>query len=79
MATNIKDDGGSRIVKEKHLRISVIQDGLHFSGIGFNLGRKMPLFENGAAVDIAFTLDENDWKNQKTLQLRVLDLRPAIH
>lgn len=79
MATNIKDDGGSRIVKEKHLRISVMQDGLHFSGIGFNLGPKMQLFENGAPVDLAFTLDENAWKNQKNLQLKVIDLRSAIH
>lgn len=78
MAASVRDDGGSRIVKEKHLRISVIQDGIHFSGIGFNLGHKMPLFDHGAAVDIAFTLDENEWKNQKTLQLRILDLRPAI-
>ena len=70
--------GYSKIVKDEHIRFS-ITDGQHtFNGIGFGLAKKFTLLEKQQSVDIAFTLDENDFNNQRTLQMRVMDIRKNI-
>lgn len=70
--------GYSKIVKDEHIRFS-ITDGQHtFNGIGFGLAKKFTLLEKQQSVDIAFTLDENDFNNQRTLQMRVIDIRKNI-
>jgi single-stranded-DNA-specific exonuclease len=67
-------DRGSRIVKEQHIRFSLQQGSIQADGIGFGLAAKFPLLQTGAPVDIVFTLEENEWNNQKNLQLKVIDL-----
>ncbi|MBM3412837.1 MAG: single-stranded-DNA-specific exonuclease RecJ [Bacteroidetes bacterium] len=70
--------GYSKIVKDEHIRFSVT-DGQHsFNGIGFGLAKKFNLLLQQQCVDIAFTLDENDFNNQRTLQMRVIDIRKHI-
>jgi single-stranded-DNA-specific exonuclease len=76
LARALQDDGQSRIVKDKHLRFSLRQDGKTMTGIGFGLAGKMPLLQQGP-VDLVFCLEENEWKGQKNMQLKVIDLRPA--
>jgi single-stranded-DNA-specific exonuclease len=66
-------DRGSRIVKEQHIRFSVQQGPVSMDGIGFNLASKFHLLQTGAPIDLVFTLEENDWNNRKTLQLKVID------
>jgi len=77
IAKNIKDSGWSRVVKDQHIKFSLEQDSIIFSGIGFNMAEKFYLLQDKKPVDVVFTLDENDWNNQKYLQLRVIDFRPA--
>ena len=67
-------DRGSRIVKEQHIRFCLQQGSLQADGIGFNLAAKFPLLQKGEPVDVVFTLEENEWNNIKTLQLKVIDL-----
>jgi single-stranded-DNA-specific exonuclease len=74
---NVIDTGQSKIVKEQHLKLSITRDQLTYTGIGFNLAYKFNLLENKQPVDIVFTLDENEWNGQKTLQLKVIDLRKS--
>jgi single-stranded-DNA-specific exonuclease len=71
-------DLGSRIVKEQHIRFSVEQCGIRMNGIGFGLAGKFHLLQTGAPVDIVFALDENEWNNQKSLQLKVIDLALSL-
>lgn len=78
MISGVTDSGYSRIVKDVHIRFSVKQGSILFNGIGFNLASKFHLLQNGEPVDIVFTLEENDWNNEKHLQLKVLDLRQHI-
>lgn len=78
MVSGVTDSGYSRIVKDVHIRFSVKQGNILFNGIGFNLASKFHLLQNGQPVDIVFTLEENDWNNEKHLQLKVLDLRQHI-
>jgi single-stranded-DNA-specific exonuclease len=41
------------------------------------MAKKFNLLESKKPVDVVFTLDENDWNNEKHLQLRVIDFRLA--
>lgn len=75
VAKNLQDTGYSKIVKELHLRFVVKQGELSFTGIGFNLASKFELLQK--PVDIVFTLDENEWNGNTSLQLKVIDLRSS--
>ena len=66
-------DRGSRIVKEQHVRFSLQQGSVVMDGIGFGLAAKFHLLQTGAPVDLVFTVEENEWNNQKNLQLKVID------
>lgn len=65
----------SRIVKDHHIRFVLQQDGIRLYGIGFNLASKFSLLQLQKPIDIVYTLDENEWNNEKSLQLKVLDFR----
>ncbi|HMW27295.1 MAG TPA: hypothetical protein PKC51_11670 [Ferruginibacter sp.] len=43
--------------------------------MGFNLAGKFPVLSQ--PFDMAFTLDENEWNGNTTLQLKVIDIRPS--
>jgi len=72
---NIVDSGYSKLIKEQHIRFVVKQDSIVFTGIGFNMADKFYLLQMKKPLDIVFTLDENEWNGQKTLQLKVIDIR----
>jgi single-stranded-DNA-specific exonuclease len=72
---NVVDSGYSKIVKDQHIKFSLRQDNIVFNGIGFCLADKFNLLHLRKAVDVAFTLEENDWNNQCHLQMKVIDLR----
>ncbi len=74
---NVCNTGFSKIVKENHLRFSLKQKGAVLTGIGFNMADKMPLLENNKLIDIIYKIDENEWNGEKTLQLKVIDLKPS--
>ncbi|MBA4167321.1 MAG: single-stranded-DNA-specific exonuclease RecJ [Chitinophagaceae bacterium] len=74
----VYNTGHSKIVKENHIKFSLTRDNYTFSGIGFNLASKFHLLEQRLPVDIVFTLDQNEWNNQKTLQMRVIDIQLKI-
>lgn len=75
IAKNVCDTGYSRIVKEQHLRFVLKQNDTTFTGIGFNLAEKYPLLESKKPLDIVFTIDENEWNGQTTLQLKMIDCK----
>jgi single-stranded-DNA-specific exonuclease len=75
IARNVMDAGFSKIVKDTHIRFCLKQDGIIFNGIGFGMADKFHLLENKCPLDIVFTLDENEWNNEKRLQLKVIDFR----
>ena len=71
----MKNTGYSKIVKEAHVRFSLKQDGVILTGIGFNMAEKMSLLETNQPVDVVYKIDENEWNGEKTLQLKVLDIK----
>ncbi len=74
LARQLRDSGYSKIVKEQHIRFVVLQQELTFTGIGFGMAEKFPMLAYGKPVDLLFTIEENDWKGEKNLQLHVLDM-----
>ncbi|HEY6062486.1 MAG TPA: single-stranded-DNA-specific exonuclease RecJ, partial [Chitinophagaceae bacterium] len=75
IAKNVTDTGWSKIVKEQHIRFSLKQDGVTMTGIGFGMADKFQLLQQKQPVDIVFKIDENEWQDQKSLQLRLIDIR----
>ncbi|MDG5490980.1 single-stranded-DNA-specific exonuclease RecJ [Psychroserpens sp. SPM9] len=78
MTKNLKDTGYGKCVgeDENHLRLTVTQGQERFVGIGFNLGDKLPLIQNKQQFDAVYSIDENHWQGQVSLQLKLRDIKP---
>ena len=78
MAENVKDSGYAKGVgaEESHLKCSVFQgvSKQKINGIGFNLGDKLPIVKKGS-FSAAFTIDENEWQGNVSLQLKLKDIQ----
>jgi len=62
--------------EDKHLKLRVARAGQPaLDAIGFNLGHWMTRL--GEEVDLAFTLEINEWKERRSVQLRLEDVRHA--
>jgi len=70
----VYETGYSKLLKEKHLRLSFQQGDRIFSAIAFNMADKWPMVRSGQPLDIAYTLDVNEWNGEKKLQLKILDI-----
>ena len=77
IANNVTDTGYSKIVKDLHIRFVLKQNGKTLTGIGFNMAEKFNLIETKLPLDVVFTIDENEWNGETTLQLKVIDIRLA--
>jgi single-stranded-DNA-specific exonuclease len=77
LARKVVDTGFSKIVKEDHIRFVIQQREATVIGIGFNLADKFSIVESRKPFDIVFKIDENEWKGNKSLQLKVEDIREA--
>jgi len=72
---NVLDNGGSKIVKEQHIRFALKQDDVTVYGIGFGMADKFHLMEQKKPLDIVFTIDVNEWNGTTSLQIRIIDFR----
>lgn len=77
IAKKVYETGKSRIVKENHIKFDLMQHGITMDGIGFGLADKFDLLKPNHPIDVAFTLDENEWNGNKRLQIRVIEIRPS--
>ena len=71
----VMDTGYSKIVKEAHIRFVLKQNNTSITGIGFNMSDKFPLLQMNQPIDIVYTIDENEYNGNITLQLKVVDIR----
>ncbi len=71
---NVINSGYSKIVKEEHIRFSLREDNFIMNGIGFGMAGKFHLLDNQQPIDIVYTIDENEWNDTKSLQLKVIDI-----
>jgi single-stranded-DNA-specific exonuclease len=78
MAEGLMDTGYVKGVgeDEKHLKLSVNQNSSRPIGsIGFNLGDKLELVSNKKPFNAVFSLDENEWNGNVSLQLKLRDIK----
>jgi len=73
----LENTGWSKIVKELHVKFSLKKDNVTINGIGFNMADKFAIITNNKFIDVVCTIDENEWQGNRSLQLRVIDLRAA--
>ncbi|MEO8819879.1 MAG: single-stranded-DNA-specific exonuclease RecJ, partial [Ginsengibacter sp.] len=72
---NVINTPWSKIVKENHIRFVVKNENITLTGIGFNLAEKFNLLQSNRPIDLVYTIDENEWNGETSLQLKVIDLR----
>ena len=75
ISRKVTETGFSKILKEQHIRFVIKQQNITLNGIGFNMPGKFELLKKKKPLDIVFTIDENEWQGNKTLQLKVIDIR----
>jgi len=67
---------GPRALKERHLRMSLKQDGRIFRAVAWRAAdRHDYLTENKASLDIAFSLDQNEYNGESYVELELRDAR----
>jgi single-stranded-DNA-specific exonuclease len=74
VARNVMETGFSKILKEAHIKFVLKQKNINFSGIGFNMADKFHLLQMQEPLDLVFSVEENEWNNTTSLQLRVIDI-----
>ncbi len=81
MTENLKDTGYGKCVGEddKHLRITVSQaNAERIVAIGFNLGHKYELVANREPFSAVYSIDENEWNGNVSLQLKLKDIEYVL-
>ncbi len=64
--------------QNKHLKLRVSKGKYSFDAIYFSATRSECGVEAGDRVDIAFHLQVNEFRGNRTVQLQVIDLRPSV-
>jgi single-stranded-DNA-specific exonuclease len=76
VSKNVYVSGSVSLVGSNHLKLCVVQDGSPiFSCIGFGLGEYISCLKNSMPFDICYTIEENNFREQKTLQLVLKGIR----
>ncbi|MFN0291819.1 single-stranded-DNA-specific exonuclease RecJ [Pedobacter helvus] len=76
---NITFVGTPQIVGTNHLKINVKQqNSAIFEAIGFNLGEFEKLLKPNQPFSICYTIEENNWKDKKRLQLNIKGIKMEV-
>src|SRR5690606_40138520 len=78
MSDNLKDTGYGKCVGEDktHLRLTVKQEGTpQLVCIGFGLGNKLDVIKSQQPFKAAYSVDENHWQGNVSLQLKLQDIK----
>jgi single-stranded-DNA-specific exonuclease len=69
--TGVQTVGKPRVVGTNHLKFSARKGGVVFDAIAFRQADKMAVVDGSSDLTLAFTLDENVWMGNTTLQLNI--------
>ena len=78
LSKELNDTGYGKAIgqDEDHLRLYVKQnDSEGFAAIGFGLANKKTLTDNSKKFDAVYSIEENEWNGNVSLQLRLRDLK----
>ncbi len=75
-ATGVEIVDGPRTLKERHLKMTFSQEGRRFRAIAWRAAERSEfLTRNRAAVNLAFSLEKNEFKGETYLELNVADFQ----
>ena len=67
---------GPRRLKDRHLKMSFRQEQKTFRAVAWNAAeREAAMTAHKSGLDLAYTLEENEWRGNRYLELRVEDFR----
>ncbi|HWV73719.1 MAG TPA: single-stranded-DNA-specific exonuclease RecJ [Pseudosphingobacterium sp.] len=76
IARNLYTIGAAALVGVNHLKMFLTQEGAGtFDSIGFGLGEFLPLINKGIPFDACFSIEENVWRDKRSLQLNLKGIR----
>ena len=80
VSRNVVDNGyGKQVgVDKSHLRINAITTAGSIAGIGFGMGEFFKNIRDYQQYDICYSINENEWKGRKDLQLVLRDMQTKI-
>ena len=79
ISKNVYTYSGATLVGNNHLKMSVHQHNqTYYNCIGFGLAEFMPMVNSGEPFDICYTIDENIWKEKKSIQLNIKGIRATL-
>lgn len=68
--------GAAYLVGSKHIKLSVYQEGsAAYECIGFGLGEHVDKINSKVPFDICYTIEENNWRGKKNLQLNIKSIK----
>ncbi|MDB5011997.1 MAG: recJ [Daejeonella sp.] len=78
IAKNVYTYRGASLVGNNHIKLAVVQkDSPVFDCIGFGLGEHLSILNSGEPFDVCFTIEENVWKEKRTIQLNIKGIRES--
>jgi single-stranded-DNA-specific exonuclease len=79
LSRNVYTYGSASLVGTNHLKMCVHQDNqTYYNCIGFGLGEFLPMINSGAPFDICYTIEENVWKEKRSIQLNIKGIRATL-
>ncbi len=70
----------AKVVGNNHLKLTVAQGDNSMDAIGFGMADALAdLRDAGGMVSLAYVLEENHWRGETTLQLRLKDVQPEYY
>lgn len=73
---NVRIASTPRLLKNEHLKMQVMQEGpQRMDVIGFGMAKYFSMIESGMRFSMAYCIEENNYKGNKTLQLILKDIK----
>jgi single-stranded-DNA-specific exonuclease len=70
---------GPTIMKERHLSMTVRQQGRLFRAVAWRSAERLPLLqEHRQGIDLAYSVCQNTWGGETSVELEVADARPPV-
>ncbi|PYQ80241.1 MAG: hypothetical protein DMG03_23535 [Acidobacteria bacterium] len=67
---------GPRVLKDRHLKMALKQDGRIFRAVAWRAAERADfLTEHKAAIDVAFSLEQNQYNGETFVDLSIADFR----
>jgi single-stranded-DNA-specific exonuclease len=79
LTKNVIDRGGSKVLKETHLKLDLLHRDRSKSGIAFGMAHfaehVISYGKPSMHFDICYNIEENEWNGNKSLQLNIKDIK----